>query len=58
MDTIILYPAMGRGHLVPMVELGKFISNHHHETLSIKIFLPSSPNTTNIQYISVVTAAA
>lgn len=24
---------MGRGHLVPTVEVGKFISNHHHETL-------------------------
>ncbi|XP_027187092.2 LOW QUALITY PROTEIN: UDP-glycosyltransferase 13-like [Cicer arietinum] len=55
-DTIILYPAMGRGHLVPMVELGKFISTHHHNTLSIKIFLLSSPNITTKNYITAVIA--
>ncbi|KAK7315158.1 hypothetical protein VNO77_33691 [Canavalia gladiata] len=57
-DTIVLYPAMDRGHLVPMVELGKFIYTHHHTTLSIKILLPSPPNTTTLQYISDVSAAA
>ncbi|XP_045793818.1 UDP-glycosyltransferase 13-like [Trifolium pratense] len=57
MDTIILYPVMGRGHLVPMVELGKFITTHHHDTLSVKIFLPSSSNTTNSQYITTLIAA-
>ncbi|CAJ2669808.1 unnamed protein product [Trifolium pratense] len=57
MDTIILYPVMGRGHLVPMVELGKFITTHHHDTLSVKIFLPSSSNTTSSQYITTLIAA-
>ncbi|TKY45295.1 Anthocyanidin 5,3-O-glucosyltransferase [Spatholobus suberectus] len=56
--TIVLYPAMGRGHLVPMVELGKFISTHHHATLLVKILLPSPPNSATLRYISAVSAAA
>nr|A0A067YBQ3.1 RecName: Full=UDP-glycosyltransferase 13; Short=PlUGT13; AltName: Full=Glycosyltransferase UGT88H1; AltName: Full=UDP-glucose:isoflavone 7-O-glucosyltransferase KGT13 [Pueraria montana var. lobata]AGZ84546.1 UDP-glucose:isoflavone 7-O-glucosyltransferase KGT13 [Pueraria montana var. lobata] len=55
--TIVLYPAMGRGHIVPMVELGKFLSTHHHATLSVKILLPSPPNSTTLRYITAVSAA-
>ncbi|XP_061358081.1 UDP-glycosyltransferase 13-like [Gastrolobium bilobum] len=57
-ETIVLYPAMGRGHLVPMVELGKFILTHHNSTLSITILLPSPPDTATIQYLTTVSAAA
>ncbi|KAK7270911.1 hypothetical protein RJT34_26428 [Clitoria ternatea] len=57
-DTIVLYPAMGTGHLVPMVEFGKLISSHHHTTLSVKILLPSTPNTSILQYITAVRTAA
>ncbi|XP_027358968.1 UDP-glycosyltransferase 13-like [Abrus precatorius] len=57
-NTIILYPTNGWGHLVPMVELGKFITTHHHTTLSIKILLPSPPNTATLQYIAAVSATA
>ncbi|KAH1233413.1 hypothetical protein AAZX31_09G116900 [Glycine max] len=54
--TIVLHPAMSRGHLVPMVELGKFIYTHHHQNLPIKILLPSPPNSTTLQYIAAVSA--
>ncbi|CAJ1952972.1 unnamed protein product [Sphenostylis stenocarpa] len=43
-DAIVLYSALGRGHLVSMVELGKFILSHH-PSLSITIlFLTPPPN--------------
>ncbi|KAL8232090.1 hypothetical protein R6Q57_001868 [Mikania cordata] len=29
MDTIVLYPSLGMGHLISMVELGKLITKHH-----------------------------
>ncbi|MED6199134.1 UDP-glycosyltransferase 13, partial [Stylosanthes scabra] len=57
-DNIVLYPAMGRGHLVPMVELAKFITTHHNATISVTLLLPSPPNTSTLHYISTVTAAA
>ncbi|KAG4952444.1 hypothetical protein JHK85_046311 [Glycine max] len=65
-DTIVLYPNLGRGHLVSMVELGKLILTHH-PSLSITILIltpPTTPSTTtttlacdsNAQYIATVTA--
>nr|AMQ26113.1 UDP-glucose:isoflavone 7-O-glucosyltransferase [Pueraria montana var. lobata] len=43
-DSIVLYSALGRGHLVSMVELGKLILTHH-PSLSITIlFLTPPPN--------------
>ncbi|KAG4952440.1 hypothetical protein JHK85_046307 [Glycine max] len=43
-DSIVLYSALGRGHLVSMVELGKLILSHH-PSLSITIlFLTPPPN--------------
>ncbi|CAJ1952970.1 unnamed protein product [Sphenostylis stenocarpa] len=68
-DSIVLYSALGRGHLVSMVELGKFILSHH-PSLSITIlFLTPPPNqdtptsptaftcAATAKYISAVTAA-
>ncbi|KAF1896755.1 hypothetical protein Lal_00034455 [Lupinus albus] len=46
-DTIVLYPALGRGHLLSMIELGKLILTHN-SSFSIKILIPTPPNTTNI----------
>ncbi|KAL1357678.1 hypothetical protein HN51_009558 [Arachis hypogaea] len=57
-EGIVLYPAMGRGHLVPMVELAKFITTHHNATISVTLLLPSPPNRSTLHYISTVTAAA
>ncbi|MED6118282.1 UDP-glycosyltransferase 13 [Stylosanthes scabra] len=48
---------MGRGHLVPMVELARFITTHHNATISATLLLPSPPNTSTLHYISAVTAA-
>ncbi|KAL0318073.1 UNVERIFIED_CONTAM: UDP-glycosyltransferase 88B1 [Sesamum angustifolium] len=36
METVVLYPCPGMGHLISMVELGKFIL-HQHPSLSINI---------------------
>ncbi|KAF2315538.1 hypothetical protein GH714_040036 [Hevea brasiliensis] len=58
-DAVILYPSSGRGHVVPMVELGKLISKHH-PSISITIIiltLPSETTSTN-SYIATVSAAA
>ncbi|KAL2334816.1 hypothetical protein Fmac_016029 [Flemingia macrophylla] len=45
-DTIVLYPNIGRGHLVSMVELGKLILTRH-PSLSITILILTPPITTN-----------
>ncbi|XP_020204345.1 UDP-glycosyltransferase 1-like [Cajanus cajan] len=68
-DSIVLYSALGRGHLVSMVELGKLIITHH-PSLSINILFltpppnqdtPTSPTAFTCQatakYIAAVTAA-
>jgi len=68
-DSIVLYSALGRGHLVSMVELGKLILSHH-PSLSITIlFLTPPPNqdtptsptaftcAATAKYIAAVTAA-
>ncbi|KHN45543.1 Anthocyanidin 5,3-O-glucosyltransferase [Glycine soja] len=64
-DSIVLYPALGRGHLVSMVELGKLILTHQ-PSLSITILILTPPSNTpstpkgcdsTSQYIAAVTAA-
>nr|UNO36931.1 UGT7 [Pueraria montana var. thomsonii] len=68
-DSIVLYSALGRGHLVSMVELGKLILTHH-PSLSITILFltpppnqdtPTSPTAftcdATAKYIAAVTAA-
>ncbi|KAG5133751.1 hypothetical protein JHK82_024939 [Glycine max] len=63
-DTIVLYPNLGTGHLVSMVELGKLILTQY-PSLSITILIltpPITPSTTtiacdsNARYITTVTA--
>ncbi|KAK2420504.1 UDP-glycosyltransferase [Trifolium repens] len=44
-DTLVLYPALGNGHLNSMIELGKLILTHN-PSLSISIIILSPPNTT------------
>ncbi|XP_042511054.1 UDP-glycosyltransferase 88F4-like [Macadamia integrifolia] len=41
-ETIVLYPAPGIGHLVPMVELGKLILRHQHH-IFITVLLTTGP---------------
>ncbi|KAK9269992.1 hypothetical protein L1049_025565 [Liquidambar formosana] len=45
-DTIVLYPAPGMGHVVPMVELGKLILHHCNHKFSIIILFTTDPNDT------------
>ncbi|XP_004516705.1 UDP-glycosyltransferase 1 [Cicer arietinum] len=50
-DTIVLYPALGSGHLMSMIELGKLILTHH-PPFSITIFILTPPtNNNNNQHI-------
>jgi len=42
-DTIVLYPALGSGHLMSMIELGKLIVTHH-PSFSITILILTPPN--------------
>ncbi|XP_057446151.1 isoflavone 7-O-glucosyltransferase 1 [Lotus japonicus] len=56
-DTIVLYPAMGSGHLVSMVELGKLILTHH-PSLSITILILSPPNNNQQHTPSTTTTTA
>ncbi|GAU29076.1 hypothetical protein TSUD_278320 [Trifolium subterraneum] len=44
-DTLVLYPALGNGHLNSMIELGKLILTHN-PSFSISILILSPPNTT------------
>ncbi|CAI8616028.1 unnamed protein product [Vicia faba] len=47
-DTIVLYPALGSGHLMSMVELGKLIVTHHPSfSITILILTPPNKNTNN-----------
>ncbi|KAF5790533.1 putative UDP-glucuronosyl/UDP-glucosyltransferase [Helianthus annuus] len=48
MGTIVLYPAPAMGHLVSMVELGKFIIKHHPSYSIIVLTLTNSFNTGSI----------
>jgi len=44
-DTLVLYPALGKGHLNSMIELGKLILTHN-PSYSITILILTPPNTT------------
>ncbi|XP_050898106.1 UDP-glycosyltransferase 1-like [Lathyrus oleraceus] len=47
-DTIVLYPALGSGHLMSMIELGKLIVTHHPSfSITILILTPPNKNTNN-----------
>ncbi|KAK9293271.1 hypothetical protein L1049_021263 [Liquidambar formosana] len=46
MESIVLYPAPGMGHLISMVELGKLILTHH-PAFTITILLTTPPLSTN-----------
>ncbi|CAI8616033.1 unnamed protein product [Vicia faba] len=47
-DTIVLYPALGSGHLMSMVELGKLIVTQHPSfSITILILTPPNKNTNN-----------
>ncbi|KAL8544133.1 hypothetical protein ACS0TY_004601 [Phlomoides rotata] len=45
METIVLYPSPGMGHLISMVELGKFILLHHPSFSIAILTAPPSFNT-------------
>ncbi|KAF5731202.1 putative UDP-glucosyl transferase 88A1 [Tripterygium wilfordii] len=55
MAAIVLYPVMGMGHLISMVELSKLILTHH-PLFTVNILLPTAPYATGstAQYISAV----
>nr|BAI65910.1 UDP-sugar:glycosyltransferase [Forsythia x intermedia] len=58
METIVLYPSPGMGHLISMVELGKFILKHHPSfTIAILIVPPSFNTGSTASYIDRVSAA-
>ncbi|CAL0333305.1 unnamed protein product [Lupinus luteus] len=46
-DTIVLYSAIGRGHIFSVVELGKLILTHN-PSFSITILIPTPPNTATV----------
>ncbi|CAA3029934.1 UDP-glycosyltransferase 88B1-like [Olea europaea subsp. europaea] len=57
METIVLYPSPGMGHLISMVEFGKFILNHHPFFTVAILTLPPSFNTgSTASYIDRVSA--
>ncbi|KAL3524335.1 hypothetical protein ACH5RR_017169 [Cinchona calisaya] len=58
MGSIVLYPAPGMGHLVSMVELGKFILNHYPE-YAISILTVNQPFNTGFTaaYIERISAS-
>ncbi|KAL6320858.1 hypothetical protein AAG906_008858 [Vitis piasezkii] len=45
MESVVLYPSPGMGHLISMVELGKLILKHH-PSFSITIFIVTPPYNT------------
>nr|XP_004516947.1 UDP-glycosyltransferase 1 [Cicer arietinum] len=52
-DTIVLYPALGNGHLMSMIELGKLISTHHPSfSITILILTPPTNNNNNQHTLS------
>nr|QSB46688.1 glycosyltransferase [Rubia yunnanensis] len=58
MATVVLYPSPGFGHLVSMVELGKFILTHHpHHQITILTVTPPFNTGATAAYISRVSAA-
>ncbi|KAJ0986298.1 hypothetical protein J5N97_004654 [Dioscorea zingiberensis] len=45
MDTVVLYPSMGIGHLAPMIELAKLLTSHGL-SVSVIVLPPVSPFST------------
>ncbi|CAI9101744.1 OLC1v1039141C1 [Oldenlandia corymbosa var. corymbosa] len=58
MTSLVLYPSPGMGHLISMVELGKFILNHHpeFEIVVLTVSLPVNTGAT-ASYIKAVSAS-
>ncbi|KAH1128788.1 hypothetical protein J1N35_000166 [Gossypium stocksii] len=58
-ETIVLYPSLGLGHVVSMVELGKLILHHYNNRYSITILLTTGlwDTPTIISYINSVSQA-
>ncbi|GLT35875.1 hypothetical protein SLA2020_102910 [Shorea laevis] len=56
-DTIVLYPTQGRGHLVSMVELAKLVLTHH-PSFSVTIIIYEAPYETGstAPYIATVSS--
>ncbi|KAL6508369.1 hypothetical protein OROHE_021911 [Orobanche hederae] len=55
--TIVLYPSPGMGHLVAMVELGKFILRHHPSLSIVVLVAPPSFNTgSTMDYVRHISA--
>ncbi|CAA0812949.1 UDP-glycosyltransferase 88A1 [Striga hermonthica] len=58
METIVLYPSPGMGHLISMVELGKLILRHHPSAAVTILTAPPSFNTgSTAAYIRRVSSA-
>ncbi|KAL8539184.1 hypothetical protein ACS0TY_000981 [Phlomoides rotata] len=55
METLVLYPCLGMGHLISMVELAKFIL-HHHPSFQVTILTAPPSFTTASTYIHHVSA--
>ncbi|XP_020548991.1 UDP-glycosyltransferase 88B1-like isoform X1 [Sesamum indicum] len=57
METVVLYPSPGMGHLIALVELGKLILHHHPSfSLHILIVLPSYYTGSTAAYIRHISA--
>ncbi|KAJ0887897.1 putative UDP-glucuronosyl/UDP-glucosyltransferase, UDP-glycosyltransferase family [Helianthus annuus] len=57
MATIVLYPSPGMGHLISMVELGKFITKHHPSfSIVVLTLIPSFNTGTTATYVRHISA--
>ncbi|KAJ0753146.1 putative UDP-glucuronosyl/UDP-glucosyltransferase, UDP-glycosyltransferase family [Helianthus annuus] len=57
MVTIVLYPSPGMGHLISMVELGKFITKHHPSfSIVVLTLIPSFNTGTTAAYVRHISA--
>ncbi|KAD1027254.1 hypothetical protein E3N88_43397 [Mikania micrantha] len=57
MVTIVLYPSLGMGHLISMVELGKLITKHHPSySVIILTLIPSLHTGTFAAYVRHISA--
>ncbi|KAG6391402.1 hypothetical protein SASPL_149156 [Salvia splendens] len=55
--TIVLYPSPGMGHLISMVELGKFILRHHRSfSITILTMPPPFRSGSTLHYIAHISA--
>ncbi|KAM0014280.1 putative UDP-glucuronosyl/UDP-glucosyltransferase, UDP-glycosyltransferase family [Helianthus debilis subsp. tardiflorus] len=57
MTTIVLYPSPGMGHLISMVELGKFITKHHPSfSIVVLTLIPTFNTGTTAAYVRHISA--